>query len=247
MAERRMFAKTMIGSDAFTDMPSSARLLYYDFGMRADDDGFINNPKSIMRMTGASDDDLRLLIVKKFVINFKSGVVVIKHWNVNNYIPKDRYNETKYKEERLMLQFDENKSYQLIEEPDTTCIQPVYTLETQVRLGKVSIVEINKEGDKSPRSPTKFIEPSLEEVKEYCIERENKIDPQSFIDFYTTKGWMVGKNKMKDWRAAIRTWENREVKEGKTPKKSNNKFNSYESGRIDYDNAALERKLGIRR
>lgn len=106
-----MFAKTIIGSDAFVEMPTSARLLYYDLGMRADDDGFINSPKSIMRMTGASDDDIKLLIAKKFIIPFQSGIVVIKHWNINNYIQKDRYTETKYKEEKQTLVLDENNAY----------------------------------------------------------------------------------------------------------------------------------------
>lgn len=115
MAERRMFAKTIIDSDAFLDMPTSARLLYYDLSMRADDDGFINSPKKIIRMTGAADDDLKVLIAKKFVIPFENGIVVIKHWLIHNYIAKDRYTETKYKEEKAMLQLDENNAYTLSE------------------------------------------------------------------------------------------------------------------------------------
>ena len=86
MAERRMFAKTIIDSDAFIDMPVTARLLYYDLAMRADDDGFVNSPKKIMRMIGASQDDLSILIVKKFILPFDNGVVVIKHWRIHNYI-----------------------------------------------------------------------------------------------------------------------------------------------------------------
>ena len=91
MAERRMFAKTIIDSDAFLDMPMSARLLYYDLAMRADDDGFINSPKKIMRFVGASMDDLNILAIRKFIIPFDNGVVVIKHWRIHNYIRKDRY------------------------------------------------------------------------------------------------------------------------------------------------------------
>lgn len=136
MAERRMFAKTIIDSDAFLDMPTSARLLYYDLGMRADDDGFVNSPKKIIRMTGASDDDLSVLIAKKFIIPFENGIVVIKHWRIHNYIRKDTYNETAYKEEKAMLILDENKSYKLLE---SERIQPVDEPSTQVRLGKVSI------------------------------------------------------------------------------------------------------------
>ena len=95
MAERRMFAKTIIDSDAFLDMPQSTQLLYFHLAMRADDDGFINSPKTIMRIVGAKDDDLKVLFSKKFLIPFESGIVVIKHWRIHNYIQKDRYHETK--------------------------------------------------------------------------------------------------------------------------------------------------------
>ena len=135
MAERRMFAKSIIDSDSFLDMPTSSRLLYYDLSMRADDDGFVNSPKKIMRMTGASDDDLKLLVAKKFLIPFESGVVVIKHWKIHNYIQKDRYKETLHIEEKAQLCVKDNKEYTL----DTQCIQNVYSLDTQVRLGKDSI------------------------------------------------------------------------------------------------------------
>ena len=94
MAERRMFAKTIIDSDEFLDMPLSAQALYFHLSMRADDDGFVNNPKKIQRMIGASDDDYKILIAKSFVLRFESGVIVIKHWRINNYIQKDRYKET---------------------------------------------------------------------------------------------------------------------------------------------------------
>lgn len=136
LAERRMFAKTIIDSDAFLDMPISSRLLYYDLGMRADDDGFVNSPKKIMKMIGASEDDMKVLVSKKFIIPFESGIVVIKHWKIHNYIQNDRYNETKYLEEKSTLSIDENKSYKKM---DTECIQVVSTSDTQVRLGKVRL------------------------------------------------------------------------------------------------------------
>ena len=103
MAERRMFAKTIIDSDAFLDMPMSTQALYFHLSMRADDDGFINNPKRIQRMIGASEDDLKLLIAKAFIIVFESGVVVIKHWKIHNYIQSDRYKPTVYAEEKSLL------------------------------------------------------------------------------------------------------------------------------------------------
>jgi hypothetical protein len=146
MAERRMFAKTIIDSDAFLDMPQSSQLLYFHLSMRADDDGFINNPKSIMRNVGCKDDDIKLLIAKKFLIPFDSGVVVIKHWKIHNYIRNDRYKETKYKEERASLTIDENNSYSL---GMSSGIPVVSKMDTQVRLGEVSIGKVNKNTQKS--------------------------------------------------------------------------------------------------
>lgn len=136
MAERRMFAKTIIDSDAFIDMPMSARLLYYDLGMRADDDGFINSPKKIMNFIGATRDDMNILILRKFIIPFESGVVVVKHWRIHNYIRKDTYNETSYKKEKAMLELDENKSYKLTLGSNDISVDGS---STQVSIGKVSI------------------------------------------------------------------------------------------------------------
>ena len=144
MAERRMFAKTIIDSDAFLDMPTSARLLYYDLSMRADDDGFINSPKKIIRMTGASDDDLKVLIAKKFVIPFESGIVVIKHWKIHNYIAKDRYTETKYKEEKAMLQLDENNAYTLSEGKPLNLIEKTKQPLSEARQKRL---DVKKESD----------------------------------------------------------------------------------------------------
>lgn len=143
MAERRMFAKTIVDSDMFIDMPMSARLLYYDLAMRADDDGFVNSPKKIMRFVGASMDDMNVLIAKQFIIPFESGVVVIKHWKIHNYIQKDRYKATSYQAEKESLTL-KNGTYYTDDLPDisnldTECIQDVYSLDTQVRLGKVRL------------------------------------------------------------------------------------------------------------
>lgn len=111
MAERRMFAKTIVLSDAFLDMPLSARCLYFTLGMMADDDGFVNSPKSIIRQCGASEDDLKVLLGKKFVLAFENGVIVIKHWRINNYLRNDRYKETVYAEEKNKLTVDANGTY----------------------------------------------------------------------------------------------------------------------------------------
>ena len=138
MAERRMFAKTIIDSDAFLEMPTTSQLLYFHLAMRADDDGFVNKPKSLMRMVGCKDDDLKLLFVKKFLIPFESGVVVIKHWKIHNYIRKDTYTETKYKEEKASLELDENSAYRIAEtSPLQLRDESVTSPSTQDRLGKV--------------------------------------------------------------------------------------------------------------
>lgn len=116
MAEKRMFAKSIVLSDAFLDMPATARCLYFTLGMLADDDGFINSPRSIMRQIGASDDDMKILIAKKFVIIFDTGVIVIKHWRINNYLRNDRYTETKYTDEKQQLIVEKNGAYKLSED-----------------------------------------------------------------------------------------------------------------------------------
>ena len=206
MAERRMFAKTIIDSDAFLDMPMSTQALYFHLSMRADDDGFINNPKRIQRMIGATDDDLKLLIAKSFIITFESGVVVIKHWKIHNYIRNDRYKPTAYEDEKAMLIEKENKAYSLVGIPNG------YQMDTQVRLGKDSLGKDRLDKDKEEKR-RRFTQPTLEEVTAYCEERGNSVDPQRFIDYYTANGWKVGKNPMKDWRAAVRTWERGDKKE----------------------------------
>ena len=154
MAERRMFSKTIIDSDAFLDMPLTTQALYFHLSMRADDEGFVNNPKKIQRMLGCTDDDSRLLIAKQFLLPFDSGVVVVKHWRIHNYIQRDRGKETMYKAERKMLTVNDDKSYRLdtnciqnddgmypnciqsVSKMDTNCIQNVSNLDTQDRIGK---------------------------------------------------------------------------------------------------------------
>ena len=205
MAERRMFAKTIIDSDAFLDMPPTAQLLYFHLAMRADDDGFINKPKSIMKSVGSRDDDLKLLIAKKFVISFPDGIVVIKHWRIHNYIRKDTYNETNYKDDKGMLALDENKAYTLVDGLRQLSVDGSLT---QDRLGKDRLGKDSIEESSAKRK--RFAKPSVDEVKAYCNEKGYAIDAQHFIDYYESNGWKVGKNPMKDWKATVRTWASRE-------------------------------------
>lgn len=173
MAERRMFSKTIIDSDAFLDMPLSTQVLYFHLSMRADDDGFINNPKKIQRMVGCNQDDITLLIAKRFVIPFESGVCVIKHWRIHNYIRTDRYKETPYQEEKSQLILKDNNSYTLSNEVTTVGIpggipggvpggvQHEHQCETQVRLGKDRLGKDNNTISKDIVSSTK-VQPIIE-------------------------------------------------------------------------------------
>lgn len=137
MAQRRMFSKRITETDLFLDMPMSAQCLYFHLNMSADDDGFIGNAKTIRRMIGASEDDLKLLLSKEFLIPFKSGVVVIKDWRIHNYIRSDRYTETVYREEKKELKVLENGRYDTgIPNVIPNDNQNGYQMDTQVRLGK---------------------------------------------------------------------------------------------------------------
>lgn len=127
MAQRRMFTLQIVDSDAFLDMPQSSQLLYFHLAMRADDDGFVGNPKKIMRVVGTNEDDLKVLLTKRFLLAFENGVVVIKHWRMHNYIQSDRYKETQYLELKNGLTVKDNGAY-------TERIQDVSKMDTQVRL-----------------------------------------------------------------------------------------------------------------
>lgn len=206
MAERRMFAKTIIDSDAFLDMPLSTQALYFHLGMRADDDGFVNSPRKIQRLTNCSDDDLRLLIAKNFIIPFESGVVVIKHWKIHNYIRNDRYRETPYTEEKALLNIKDNGAYSLSSGRDTTGIPSVIPVDDA---GKDRIGEDRLAEDSKNKTKKRFIPPTVEEVAAYINEKGYHINAEEFVDFYQSKGWKVGKDKMSDWKAAVRNWERR--------------------------------------
>lgn len=152
MAQRRMFSLEIVDTDQFLDLPASSQSLYFHLGMRADDDGFISSPRKITNMVNCSNDDLKLLIAKGFVIPFESGVCVIRDWRVNNYIQKDRYHESRYLEEKALLSVNANQSYSL----DTICIQNVSKLDTEVRLelGKSKGRLELGEGEEAAKPPT---------------------------------------------------------------------------------------------
>lgn len=145
MAKKRMFNVDIVGSDAFLDLPHTAQALYFQLGMRADDDGFVGNPKTIQRIAGTKASDLELLVKKRFLLQFPSGVVVIKHWKINNQIQKDRYTPTVYTEEYQSLYIKDNKSYT---EMDKGCIQSVSEMDTQISIDKSRLDKNSRGGEK---------------------------------------------------------------------------------------------------
>lgn len=214
MAQRRMFALTIISSDAFLDMPTSAQNLYFHLGMRADDDGFINNVKAIMRQVGCKEDDLKLLIAKKFVLLLEEGIIVIKHWNINNYIQKDRYTPTKYKELKDRLFLDKNKSYSFHNQEEITNNNTdVSIVDTQDRLGKDSIGKniINNKEIKKEKLQYIQHDPNLNYVK-ITLEQYEKLKkdyPNIDIDYKIDRledyvACSKNKNKYKDWNRVLR-------------------------------------------
>lgn len=206
MAERRMFAKSIVESDTFIDMPLSTQVLYFHLGMRADDDGFVNSPRTTQRMIGASADDLRLLIAKGYLIPFESGVVVITHWRAHNYLQNDRKKDTMCSAEMAQLSVLKGGVYKL----DTKCIHDVSTVYTQDSIGKISKVK-----DKERGTQRRFTPPTREQVMQFCTDNSIVMDIDRFVDYYTANGWMVGRSHMKDWKAAARNWSRRD-KEKKT-------------------------------
>ena len=212
MAQRRMFSLKIIDTDKFLEMPKSSQLLYFHLSMRADDDGFVNNPKKIQKIVGCGDDDFKVLYGKQFVIPFESGICVIKDWKIHNYIQKDRYNETLYLEEKSQLK-EVNNAYQIkgSEDLDTKCIQDGYTGKDRlgkVRLGKniygefQNVLLKSEEFDKlNERLGTKLTEYYIEAVDNY-IESTGK--------------------KYKSHYATILSWSRKDKKKveatGETPK-----------------------------
>ena len=193
-------------------MPLSAQALYFHLSMRADDDGFINNPKKIQRMIGASDDDCRLLIMKQLIIAFDSGVIVIKHWRLHNYIQKDRYKPTLYQNEKSTLELDESKVY-------TKCIQDVSNMDTQVRLGKVRLGKV-KESEDKPHSQKKAygeFKNVLLTDDEYNLLVEQFGNPEQLIKRLDEYKEQSGKQYNSDYMA-IRKWVVEAVKEDEAKK-----------------------------
>lgn len=192
MAEKRMFTQKIIDSDAFLDMPLSTQALYFHLNMRADDDGFINNPRRIQRTVGASEDDLKLLIAKRFVICFENGVIVIKHWRMHNTLRKDRYCPTQYQEQFAQLDVKDNNAYtERLPAADIPVLESVATtwqpdgnqMATQYSIDKDSIdkISIDKKSEEAVSAETK--PPKKKKKQSYSDDPYLNDAILSFIEF----------------------------------------------------------------
>ena len=211
MAERRMMTRKVTDDDNFMQLSSSAQALYLHLMMSADDDGFSNQVSISMFKAHASIQDLQALLDKRYIYQFESGVIVIKHFRMANALRKDRYTPTAFQEELKKLKLKENGSYSWL--PDGCQV-------VAERLPQNSIEENRL--DKSNKK--QFSRPSVEEVRAYCQERNNTVDAEAFVDFYESKGWKVGNQPMKDWKACVRTWEKRRKETPAAGKNSQRNF-----------------------
>ena len=169
MAEKRMFSNRVIDTDEFLEMPATAQMLYFHLSMNADDDGFVGKPKTIMRMCRASQDDLTVLLGKQFVISFDTGVIVIRHWKIHNYIRKDMYHPTIYEKEKEMLSLDKSDAYSL-EPQDEAVTSPL-----QVRNESVTRpLRIRDESVTSPLQVRNVDKNSIEKVREDKVREDKK-------------------------------------------------------------------------
>ena len=183
MAQKRMFSLSVVDTDQFLDMPISSRLLYYELGMRADDDGFVDNFKKILLFTGLKEDDLKVLIAKQYVLPFDSGVIVIRHWRMNNYLRNDRHKSTQYQEELKKLSVDDN----LVSQMDTTGIPGGIHSIDKNRLDKISIdkssssnINININNNSGLNENDSCVDDFyLDDGSDSCVDGFQKV-----IDFY---------------------------------------------------------------
>ena len=218
MAERRMFTKRVTDDDHFMGLSASAQALYLHLSMAADDDGFCNQVGVCMFKAHASTSDLEALLANRYLYQFDNGVIVIKHWRMANALRKDRYTPTAFQEELSRLHIKGNGAYTLVANRLPDGCQMVAACLPQDRLGKYRTDKDSIEQDNNTLTlkgssvcasdkPRTFTPPTVAEVQAYCQERQNGVDPERFVDFYESKGWMIGKNRMKSWKAAVRTWE----------------------------------------
>ena len=208
MAERRMMTKKVTDDDHFVNLSASAQALYLHLNMSADDDGFCNTVNACMFKAHASVEDLKSLLENRYLFQFENGVIVIKHWRMANALRKDRYTPTDFEDEMKLLELKQNGAYTLAERGEVAAWLPSgcqMVATGKDRLGKDRLGEEKKEAP-----PRRFTKPTLSEIEDFINENNYIVNATKFFDYYESNGWKVGRNSMKDWKAAVRSWEAKE-------------------------------------
>ena len=203
MAERRMMTKKVTDDDHFVNLSASAQALYLHLNMSADDDGFCNTVNACMFKAHASVEDLKSLLENRYLFQFENGVIVIKHWRMANALRKDRYTPTDFEDEMKLLELKPNGAYTLAERGEVAAWLPSGC--QMVATGKDRLGEEKKEAP-----PRRFTKPTLSEIEDFINENNYIVNATKFFDYYESNGWKVGRNSMKDWKAAVRSWEAKE-------------------------------------
>lgn len=220
MATKRMISLTVVDTDAFLELPLSTQALYFHLNLRADDDGFVGNPKRICRTVGASEDDLEQLKAKNFIIGFDDGVIVIKHWRIHNTLSANRYKGTNYIEDKALLKVKSNKAYTLGEGltlDDDLLLKKSkrQTKDEQKTSKRQTKDEQETNTDKTRLDKTRLDKPSIEETRliptrdeilTYVFANDLNVDVDHFIDYYEANDWMSNGEKIRNWKALIRKW-----------------------------------------
>lgn len=242
MANKRMFSRELVNTDAFSVLSLSAQALYFRLCLEADDDGFLSSTLRITRSIGGTETELKELLDSGFLIRFDSGIYLIRHWNIHNTLQNDRHTKTMHENELNCVMLI-SKTYYLLTEAE--CIQSVSKTETQDSKDKNS-KEIDKDSEvESSRdeSPPSLIIPPINELRDYANSiGYHNFNPEVFIAYYDAQGWIDSNTHMPiDWKIRINLWKAREHNSSGNTKPTKNSFNNIEQH--DYDFDALEKIL----
>lgn len=227
MAHRRMFAKIVTNSDDFLELPAMSQLLYFHLSMNADDDGFINNYRSIMRNIKATDEDLQVLFDNCYAYRFESKVIVMLDWLLNNLIRKNRYVATQFVKELAQLEIGEDKRYKIIngkptavqrtakgQPKDVQCTAIGKPSTVQDSTGKDSKGKVSKgERPQADEGAHATNVPTIDEIRAFCNANNIVIDVDLFYNYYESRGWLVSGKPVKNWQALVKSWYVRDVKQ----------------------------------
>lgn len=227
-----MFSNAIVNSDVFLDLPLSTQALYFHLVMDADDEGFVGNPKRLQRVIGATDKDMQNLIDKRYILTFQSGIIVIKHWYIHNYIPKERFSNTTYTEEKATLKLDDKNAYTEISKCNTGCHtkcntecntdviqndnQVSYECTTQIKLNEIKLNKNKRENayTHAHEDILPFI-PTLQEVKDFFKLKSISIDPERFYNYYSSLGWKKGNTPIENWQLLALEWNRKDQTEAR--------------------------------